>query len=480
MMLFAVSIASTLLLALGVRYTMWQYAPHSGAGTPPMYGDFEAQRHWVEITNALPMAEWYVDTPKNNLTYWGLDYPPLTAYHSQLVGQVARQFLQRKYGVAEGNRRWDSSFGLRTSRGSETPQTVGLMRNAALLSEVLVFVPACCLLVAQLYALAKGLAGDNQRLQRNLGTAAPFALAVLLVWGALSMIYIDHGHFQFNAVSLGLFVWSCYMLLLDCLQVARLGPSGTFVYLGLSIALYVASYCFKQMSLYYCIGFAAIFFARCMLVTRERKSAVWLLTALVFCLCVGVGSMLLAFYPFILNGTYGNVLQRVFPVQRGLYEDKVANAWCCLSLVWKLPPTVLRLMGSDTTEEMVNRVIFFVCAFATVVACNPAIIGTVTSAFEAKVSRKAKEEEGHGHAHHAHQHGPGCSHGPPAAPEALTAAEQRQALASFTSQLWVLLASSLGFYLFSFQVHEKSILLPAMPAAVLLAVFALLPGLDAK
>ena len=23
---------------------------HSGAGTPPMFGDFEAQRHWQEIT----------------------------------------------------------------------------------------------------------------------------------------------------------------------------------------------------------------------------------------------------------------------------------------------------------------------------------------------------------------------------------------------------------------------------------------------
>ena len=30
------------------------------------------------------------------------------------------------------------------------------------------------------------------------------------------------------------------------------------------------------------------------------------------------------------------ILIRVFPVQRGLYEDKVANVWCMLSVVIKM------------------------------------------------------------------------------------------------------------------------------------------------
>ena len=29
-----------------------------GAGQPPMYGDYEAQRHWMEITYHLPIQEW--------------------------------------------------------------------------------------------------------------------------------------------------------------------------------------------------------------------------------------------------------------------------------------------------------------------------------------------------------------------------------------------------------------------------------------
>lgn len=29
-----------------------------GAGKPPMYGDYEAQRHWQEITYNLPIRQW--------------------------------------------------------------------------------------------------------------------------------------------------------------------------------------------------------------------------------------------------------------------------------------------------------------------------------------------------------------------------------------------------------------------------------------
>jgi len=55
-----------------------------GYNTPPMFGDFEAQRHWLEITINLPTRKWYT----YDLLYWGLDYPPLTAYHSWILGKL--------------------------------------------------------------------------------------------------------------------------------------------------------------------------------------------------------------------------------------------------------------------------------------------------------------------------------------------------------------------------------------------------------
>ena len=48
--------------------------------TPPLFGDFEAQRHWMEITTSTPLSQWYTIDPR----YWPLDYPPLSAYHAYI------------------------------------------------------------------------------------------------------------------------------------------------------------------------------------------------------------------------------------------------------------------------------------------------------------------------------------------------------------------------------------------------------------
>ena len=62
--------------------------PYSGEGQEPMHGDFEAQRHWMEISTHIPLSDWYRNTTDNDLLYWGLDYPPLTAYHSWICGKM--------------------------------------------------------------------------------------------------------------------------------------------------------------------------------------------------------------------------------------------------------------------------------------------------------------------------------------------------------------------------------------------------------
>ena len=45
-----------------------------------MFGDYEAQRHWMELTVHLPVRKWYT----HDLQYWGLDYPPLTYNQTSL------------------------------------------------------------------------------------------------------------------------------------------------------------------------------------------------------------------------------------------------------------------------------------------------------------------------------------------------------------------------------------------------------------
>jgi hypothetical protein len=107
-----------------------------------MFGDYEAQRHWMEITIHLPISEWY----RYDLQYWGLDYPPLTAYHSWLCGVVyvicccvLLRFLTR---LARGSFLEPSWFALNDSRGIETPMNKVFMRATVLVSDYLIYVPA--------------------------------------------------------------------------------------------------------------------------------------------------------------------------------------------------------------------------------------------------------------------------------------------------------------------------------------------------
>ena len=98
---------------------------YSGKHSPPMYGDFEAQRHWMELTLHLPIGEWY----SYDLQYWGLDYPPLTAYVSYFFAFLAN-VLQPEW------------VALDTSRGVETIESVAFMRATVLLCDVLIFFPS--------------------------------------------------------------------------------------------------------------------------------------------------------------------------------------------------------------------------------------------------------------------------------------------------------------------------------------------------
>lgn len=44
-----------------------------GAGKPPMFGDYEAQRHWQEVTYNLPVHEWLVFHSSSMAKYTNID-----------------------------------------------------------------------------------------------------------------------------------------------------------------------------------------------------------------------------------------------------------------------------------------------------------------------------------------------------------------------------------------------------------------------
>ncbi|KAG3004353.1 hypothetical protein PC119_g15647 [Phytophthora cactorum] len=187
---------------------------YSGEHTPPMFGDYEAQRHWMEITINLPISDWYFNTTSNDLLYWGLDYPPLTAYVSYLFGRVAH--------VTE-----PAMVELTTSRGYESATSKVLMRKSVLLCDIALFIPA-------IYSVARAIYGNEQWTRRM-----SFLLLVLL---QPAILLIDHGHFQYNNVCLGF----------TALGVALILQGHEF----LGSICYCLALNFKQMALYYAPAFA--------------------------------------------------------------------------------------------------------------------------------------------------------------------------------------------------------------------------------
>src|SRR5690349_17873224 len=100
-------------------------------------------------------------------------------------------------------------------------------------------------------------------------------LATLLMYPGL--ILVDHGHFQYNCVSLGLFIWAVIAI-----ERARLLAAS---------ALFVLALNYKQMELYHALPFFAYLLGVCFDRTRvlkvnlSRLIAIGLVTLGTFLLC---------------------------------------------------------------------------------------------------------------------------------------------------------------------------------------------------
>ncbi|PFH54070.1 glycosyltransferase family 57 protein [Amanita thiersii Skay4041] len=373
------ALLASVLVKLGVGM-----GSYSGMGTPPMYGDYEAQRHWMELTVHLPIREWY----SYDLPYWGLDYPPLTAYVSWLCGIIGTWIEP-------------SWFALGKSRGIETPGSKVFMRSTVVLLDALVYVPAL-LMFLRIWQGSR-----SQRTQNN-------ALLTLLFQPAL--LLIDFGHFQYNSVMLGL-----TLAAMNCFAMGRDLWGAVFFVLSLG---------FKQMALYYAPAIGTYLLVKCLYLGRPEGERLFLrLTA------VTVSTFILLFLPFLPPFAHLSTLKqsliRIFPFSRGLFEDKVANFWCATNVLikwknWASPDFLVKIS-----------------TLLTAVGFLPSVVNMFYLGRKMQLAKSAAAD---------------------------TANNNSTAQPPFLALLpYALLASSMSFFLFSFQVHEKTILLPLMPMMLLLS-----------
>ncbi|KAJ7505307.1 glucosyltransferase [Mycena galericulata] len=368
---------SALLASTCIKVSMG-LGSYSGQATPPMFGDYEAQRHWMELTVHLPTRRWYT----YDLQYWGLDYPPLTAYVSWLCGIVGH-WLEPSW------------VALDRSRGIETEASKVFMRSTVVVLDAVIYVPA-------LIMFTRFWQANRSKRTQNM------ALMTLLFQPTL--LLVDFGHFQYNSVMLGFAIFAI-----------------NFFAGGQDLAgavCFVLSLGFKQMALYYAPAIGGYLLAKCLYLGFFDGGKLFLRLALVTSL-----SFLLLFIPFLPPfaplATILDPISRIFPFARGLFEDKVANFWCASNVVfkwknWASSAFLIKLSAALTALGFLpNVLVFFRIAWQT----------------------------------------------------QLTAQGQKAPLHTpFLPLLpYALLTSSMSFFLFSFQVHEKTILLPLLPITLLLS-----------
>lgn len=134
-----------------------------------------------------------------------------------------------------------------------------------------------------------------------------------------SFILIDHGHFQYNCISLGLFLWA--IILLQCEHDI------------LASVVYCLALNYKQISLYYSLPIFFYLLKRCF----SQRSFIHSIIKLSLISLSVIITFTILWLPYIDKmDSILKVYRRIFPLNRGIYEDKVANFWYCLSILIKV------------------------------------------------------------------------------------------------------------------------------------------------
>ena len=144
----------------------------------PQLGDFEAHRNWMSITLHRPISSWYEEL--EDTIWWRIDYPPVAAYLSFFFGKIYNY--------------WDPQA-LEVQNGYESESLKSYMRFTVLFVDL--FKP--------------------------------------------DVILIDHGHFQYNSLILGLILAAFYLIKTKNYYLACI--------------LYTIAVHSKQMAVYYALAF---------------------------------------------------------------------------------------------------------------------------------------------------------------------------------------------------------------------------------
>ena len=208
------------------------------------------------------------------------------------------------------------------------------MRYSVIVSDAVFLLPAAYAVARAWHASERVRSRTRTRTRRGGGARATrrrVAWAFATFATSPAQILVDHGHFQYNGISLGLTMYAVAAVLRDRDVLGSI--------------LFACALNHKQMSAYFAPAFFAHLLGKCLSRARNpsaraRAAAVARLGAAV------VGTFVIVWAPFFLavdpkthtkDGWEGvlRVLARLAPLERGLYEDYVANFWCATNPLFR-------------------------------------------------------------------------------------------------------------------------------------------------
>lgn len=366
--------------------------------------DFEVHRNWLSLTASLPISEWYRD----EASPWTLDYPPLFALFERALALVAPLF--------------DARMLERGALGYASHATVCFQRLSVICADSLLYAGVAAALSARRAGRSRGAAAR----------ARSDALAFAFVACDAGLLLVDHVHFQYNGMLLGI-------LLLAAAAVERRAHRS-------AAALFASLLLLKHLFLLTApLFFVQLLRAHCFVRTPTRLAfsprRFCELAAIVVAIAAGVLA------PFAAVGALGDMTNRLFPFgARGLTHSYWApNVWALYN-------------AADVAAVAGARAL---CAAGLVRRDGGGQLARAASAMIAHTSGAVEPE--------AHAVLPSVS---PAATAVLTLALNAPVLAAVWARpnarrfREALCVTSLAAFLTGWHVHEKAILTPLACAAL--------------
>jgi len=253
--------------------------------------DFDVHRNWKALTRHLPRDEWYFDNI-NGTTVHTLDYPPSFAYFEKMwsTNMITEYLLKRKWLK-------ERCLALLPDTDNDVDMTcVVFMRTTVIISDVVFWWGAW---IASTTAITSDT--TEQHLTFLLMTLNP------------GLLWLDHVHFQYNGMLLGILLASLGFLL---------KPTTTF-HVFMAAVLYTLLLTMKH--LYICLAPLYLVFLIKHYCVVHGTFQVWRFLHLAG---ITVTCIILLFLPFLELHQLQQILTRLFPFGRGLCHDyPAANVW---------------------------------------------------------------------------------------------------------------------------------------------------------